>query len=93
MTDWVKILKKIPETWTIPSRRSVQELIDDDELSKALIIANLNVKKWPKNPDFWLICVFARGLKEESARGNSGQLSFSNFYDFTIFAGDVVEFQ
>ena len=52
MTDWVKILKKIPEAWTIPSRRSVQELIEDGEISKALIIANRNVKKWPKNPDF-----------------------------------------
>ena len=52
MTDWVKILKKIPEAWTIPTRRSVQELIDDEEYGKALIIANLNVKKWPKNPDF-----------------------------------------
>ena len=53
MTDWVKILKKIPEAWTIPSRRSVQELIDDDEYSKALRIVNLKAKKWPKNPDFW----------------------------------------
>ena len=31
MIDWAKILKKIPEAWTIPSRKSVQELIDDDE--------------------------------------------------------------
>ena len=52
MTDWAKILKKKLEDGTIPSRRSVQELIDDGEYGKALIIANLNVKKWPKNPDF-----------------------------------------
>ena len=52
MTDWAKILKKKLEDGTIPTRRSVQELIDDGECGKALIIANLNVKKWPKNPDF-----------------------------------------
>ena len=52
MTDWAKILKKKLEDGTIPSRRSVQELIDDGEYGKALITSlGFNSDIWVKTEE------------------------------------------
>ena len=53
MGFWTDITKVVSDSWTLHSNQSVQNLIDDGDSMKALMLANKKVEKWPKNADPW----------------------------------------
>ena len=53
MGFWTDITKVVSDNWTLHSNQSVQNLIDDGDSMKALMLANKKVEKWPKNADPW----------------------------------------